>query len=179
MRILLPAVSILALSACVSPEVGSNNQGVGFGSYELYQRQQAYINNGRPTPAPQATAQYTPTAPIETSAPAAGQDLERNRAQYASAGAAPAPSNSGSSKSNVAAFALATTHPIGTQMYNRSNPFRNSRFERACAKYASDSLAQEAFLAAGGPERDRQGLDPDGDGYACRWDPAAFRLARG
>ena len=37
--------------------------------------------------------------------------------------------------------------------------------------------AQQAFLEAGGPERDRKGLDPDGDGYACAWDPTPFRAA--
>ena len=41
----------------------------------------------------------------------------------------------------------------------------------------SDAAAQEAFLKAGGPERDRYGLDPDGDGFACRWDPTPFRAA--
>ncbi len=32
---------------------------------------------------------------------------------------------------------------------------------------------------AGGPERDQFGIDPDGDGYACRWDPSPFRKAVG
>ena len=34
----------------------------------------------------------------------------------------------------------------------------------------------KAFLEAGGPKRDRKGLDPDGDGFACAWDPRPFRL---
>ena len=46
----------------------------------------------------------------------------------------------------------------------------------ACARYGSPDLAQQAFLAAGGPDRDRRGLDPDGDGFACAWDPRPFRL---
>ena len=32
---------------------------------------------------------------------------------------------------------------------------------------------------AGGPERDQFGIDPDGDGYACSWDPSPFRKAVG
>ena len=36
--------------------------------------------------------------------------------------------------------------------------------------------AQQDFLAKGGPERDRMGVDPDGDGFACAWDPRPFRL---
>jgi hypothetical protein len=30
---------------------------------------------------------------------------------------------------------------------------------------------------AGGPRRDPLGLDPDGDGFACAWDPTPFRTA--
>ena len=37
--------------------------------------------------------------------------------------------------------------------------------------------AKIAFLEAGGPKRDRKALDPDGDGYACGWDPAPYRRA--
>ena len=41
----------------------------------------------------------------------------------------------------------------------------------------ADDVAQEAFLAQGGPQSDRKGLDPDGDGFACDWDPRPFRAA--
>ena len=39
------------------------------------------------------------------------------------------------------------------------------------------ALAQEEFLRTGGPERDKLGVDPDGDGFACAWDPRPFRTA--
>ena len=42
-----------------------------------------------------------------------------------------------------------------------------------CAAYRTPIAAQRAFIAEGGPERDRLGLDPDGDGYACSYRPAA------
>lgn len=61
-------------------------------------------------------------------------------------------------------------------MYKRSG-LRVSSPAAACAKFSSPDLAQEAFLSAGGPDRDRKGLDPDGDGYACSWDPRPFRTA--
>ncbi len=105
--------------------------------------------------------------------------LERQRAEYQAIAPTALPERTGPSGPNIAAFALATSHPVGQQMYRRSNPFRNSQFERACARFASDSLAQEEFLRRGGPERDRLNLDPDGDGYACRWDPTPFRFVRG
>ena len=78
---------------------------------------------------------------------------------------------------NIVSFALNTTNRRGEPVYRRSGFMAESRFNRACARYASPDLAQEAFLAAGGPERDRQGMDPDGDGFACYWDPAPFRQA--
>jgi hypothetical protein len=77
---------------------------------------------------------------------------------------------------NVVAFALATDHPVGAQVHDRASATAE-RAEEACAAYGSDQLAQVAFLEAGGPERDPGGLDPDGDGYACGWDPAPFRRA--
>lgn len=76
---------------------------------------------------------------------------------------------------NVMAYALQTRHAVGAQMYRRTNPLRWSRWERNCLQYASQDLAQEAFLAAGGPERDPNHLDPDGDGFACWWDPEPLR----
>ena len=43
---------------------------------------------------------------------------------------------------------------------------------RSCSEFASPAAAQKVFLAAGGPERDSYGLDPDGDGFACGWGEA-------
>ncbi|QDY69630.1 hypothetical protein [Qingshengfaniella alkalisoli] len=42
-----------------------------------------------------------------------------------------------------------------------------ARTSMACERYASTAQAQAAFEAAGGPQADPQGLDPDGDGRAC------------
>lgn len=78
---------------------------------------------------------------------------------------------------NLFVYALSTTHNVGQTLYNRSHPLRWRRWESACAQFPSQDLAQEAFLAAGGPERDPNHLDPDGDGFACWWDPAPFRQA--
>jgi len=78
---------------------------------------------------------------------------------------------------NIVEYALSTTHRVGAQRYRRSNPLRWQIWERNCAQFASQDAAQEAFLAAGGPDRDRGNLDPDGDGFACWWDPEPFRRA--
>lgn len=102
--------------------------------------------------------------------------IERNRAQYQVDQPGALPERNAESGPNIVEFALSTNHPKGTQMYKRSS-LRLSKAGAACNKYPSPDLAQEAFLAAGGPDKDRKGLDPDGDGYACSWDPTPFRSA--
>ena len=104
--------------------------------------------------------------------------LAQNRAQYEVIQPTELPSRSASTQPNVVAYALQTSNPKGTRVYNRAGASQ-SKFQRNCAKYASPDLAQVDFLNAGGPQRDRKGLDPDGDGYACGWDPAPFRAAVG
>ena len=46
---------------------------------------------------------------------------------------------------------------------------------KPCLRYQSEELAQYAFLRSGGPNIDSRGVDPDGDGYACGWDPSVYR----
>lgn len=78
---------------------------------------------------------------------------------------------------NIVDYALSTNHAVGTPVYRRVGINAASKFERNCAQYPSEDQAQLDFLRRGGPERDRLGLDPDGDGYACNWDPRPFRNA--
>lgn len=87
----------------------------------------------------------------------------------------PAPSEHGGP--NLVAYALSSQNPVGTEIYRRINPLRWSRWENACLQYRNQDAAQQAFLEAGGPQRDRDNLDPDGDGYACWWDPTPLRQA--
>jgi hypothetical protein len=102
--------------------------------------------------------------------------IERNRAQYTVIQPEALPQRSGESGPNIVDYALATQHAPGTKMHSRSS-LRFTDPNVACARYTSSDLAQEAFLANGGPEKDRRGLDPDGDGFACAWDPRPFRAA--
>lgn len=103
--------------------------------------------------------------------------IARNRAQYKVIQPSALPQRSGESGPNIVDYALASTHPLGTAVYRRSGFNAEAKYNRNCAKYASSDQAQEDFLARGGPKRDRLGLDPDGDGYACAWDPSPFRKA--
>ncbi|MEM8869185.1 MAG: hypothetical protein AAGB10_13115 [Pseudomonadota bacterium] len=76
---------------------------------------------------------------------------------------------------NVVAFARQTTHPVGTRTYNR--PAFRDRLQSAsvCRRFGNEDEAQRQFLANGGPNTDRFNLDPDGDGFACKFDPEKYR----
>jgi hypothetical protein len=75
---------------------------------------------------------------------------------------------------DIVAFALAAPNVKGQEWYSRSLLSGEGRFRRNCANYNNADQAQRDFLARGGPDRDRRGIDPDGDGFACGWDPAPF-----
>jgi len=103
--------------------------------------------------------------------------LARQRAQYQIIEVTSVPTGSQSAGPDIVAFALSVDHAPGTEVYRRINPLRWSRWEAACLQFRNQEAAQEAFLMAGGPDRDRENLDPDGDGYACWWDPTPLRQA--
>ena len=75
---------------------------------------------------------------------------------------------------NLAKYALSQNNPVGQKAYSRS-VFNGRRVAKKCAAYISADDAQLDFLRSGGPQNDRRGIDPDGDGYACSWSPAVFR----
>lgn len=99
-----------------------------------------------------------------------------NRAQYQVIQPEALPERTDSGP-NIVAYALQTRQSVGEKVYSRIGFNKARKFERACAQYGHADQAQIAFLAAGGPERDREGMDPDGDGFACDWDPTPFRRA--
>ena len=104
--------------------------------------------------------------------------LKQNQKVYTLVKPTNIPRRPGTNIPNVVEYALITNNPVGTTIYERR--FKSQvRFERNCNRYVSDSSAQEAFLGSGGPEKDQFGIDPDGDGFACRWDPGPFRRAVG
>ncbi len=103
--------------------------------------------------------------------------LEQQRAQYVQIQPTAVPTGGGRGAS-VVEFALSTTNRVGEAQYRRSKVFADSRFIKNCLKYPSPDLAQAQFLKNGGPQKDRNGLDPDGDGFACSWDPQPFRNAK-
>jgi len=108
-----------------------------------------------------------------------GDDAARiaaNRAQYQVVQPEALPDRADSGP-NIVAYALKTSNPRGTSIYRRTGLNKQAKFARACGEYTHADQAQIDFLAAGGPEKDRKGMDPDGDGFACDWDPTPFRRA--
>ena len=108
-------------------------------------------------------------------------DAERiatNRSRYVRIRPTELPVRPGTNIPNIVAYALQTNNPLKTQLYERGPFASKKRALVNCNAYPSAGKAQEVFLSKGGPQRDRYGLDPDGDGFACTWDPTPFRLAR-
>lgn len=103
--------------------------------------------------------------------------LEAQREQYTFVSPEPLPERVGDSGPNIVQYALGADNALGEARFRRLGVGSQMRMLRNCARYASSDLAQQAFLAAGGPQRDKLGLDPDGDGFACYWDPTPFRAA--
>lgn len=120
---------------------------------------------------------FTAVSERETIASDAAR-IEENRSQYVVIEPTQLPPRPDGSGPSIVAFALATNNVPGQALYKRMGIAAQARFDSSCAKYGGDDMAQQAFLDAGGPKVDRYGMDPDGDGFACYWDPRPFRAAR-
>lgn len=208
MRLIIPAMMVLALGACDTP-VPDSGAGVGFDGYTSYEQQRAAREaklQGNTAPPAGAISDET----VTTSQPTTGaakpvvrtnnvaisdeQDfgavseresiqsdaerLARRKAQYVQIQPKAVPTGSSGRAASVVQFALSTTNRVGESIYRRSGKVGGSRYTKNCAKYPSPDLAQTAFLESGGPQKDSKGIDPDGDGFACSWDPQSFRNAR-
>ena len=75
---------------------------------------------------------------------------------------------------NVAKYARDTIHKKGEKLFTRIglNIYNNWN---QCSKFKTKDDAQRKFLKSGGPYSDKFNLDPDGDGFACDWDPEVYR----
>ena len=206
MRLFIPAMMVVALGAC-SPKVPESGQGVGFGGHSNYAKQRAARDaelldqttppagaisdeagmTSKPTQRPSAanTTNNGAISDEQDFAAVSGREsiesdrerLARRSEQYVQIAPKAVPTGGGGAAS-VVEFALSTTNRVGDSQYRRSTVFAQSRFAKNCAKFPSPDMAQTAFLQSGGPSKDRKGLDPDGDGFACSWDPQPFRNAR-
>jgi hypothetical protein len=99
----------------------------------------------------------------------------RQAAAYQQIQATALPDRSGNAGPNIVQYALLAPNDRGEPVFDRTGFSTEARFQRNCSGYRTPDDAQRDFISRGGPQRDRLGLDPDGDGFACGWDPQAFR----
>lgn len=104
--------------------------------------------------------------------------IEQNRAQYVQIQPGALPERPAEDASVIVQYAINAPNRLGQAIYKRSGLSLSSH-EKACSRYASPEAAQESFLKSGGPQRDPKNLDPDGDGFACMWDPTPFQKTGG
>ena len=74
---------------------------------------------------------------------------------------------------NLAVFARSVSNKLGEKIYYRN--FIISGTGSGCKKFSNKNAAQIFFLENGGPKNDFHDMDADGDGFACKWDPAIYR----
>jgi hypothetical protein len=156
------------------------------------------------TPAPLAAPPVLPAAPVAGAVatdPATGapgisdeQDFQAvssretiesdkariaaNKANYQQIAPTALPERTGEAVSPVVAYVLSAPNGLGEAIYDR-RATKPETYQKACQRYATAEAAQAAFLKSGGPKRDGKKMDPDGDGYACDFDPTPFRQAAG
>ena len=144
----------------------------------------AGINTAEQPAAPQAALAANPEISDEQdfSAVSSRESIEsdaerraRQAAAYQLIEATALPDRPGNAGPNIVQYALQAPNDRGEPVFDRSSLSGDSRFQRNCAKYRTPDDAQRDFISRGGPQRDRLGIDPDGDGFACGWDPQAFR----
>ena len=75
---------------------------------------------------------------------------------------------------NIATFARSSPNKKGESIYLRP-AFQTFDHWTECAFFTTNEKAQRFFLKTGGPKIDLKNLDPDGDGFACDWDPIIYR----
>jgi len=134
---------------------------------------QASAPQGSGTPGPVSTQDFPTLAagqqggPVSYPAPAQGQ------VEMVAASALP---QRPGDIPNIVEYALGTRQSVGDRVWRRT-ALTMQNTDRNCRGFVNSDLAQEEFLRRGGPGRDPLNLDPDGDGFACWWDPAPFRSA--
>ncbi|TKW68240.1 MAG: hypothetical protein DI616_03835 [Paracoccus denitrificans] len=141
-------------------------------AYQRYWQQRAAATSGGAVPAGRGyydpdTGRTLPsnTVPVSRSATAAPATVP------------PAHVNDSPDTDALSRYAGTQRHAPGTAAYNRSGG-SDAVAARACARHPNADAAQLMFLSSGGPQQDPMGMDPDGDGYVCGWDPTHYRVDR-
>lgn len=182
----LMILSVLALAACNenagwNPNYNGINANTPYGQY-LREREVALHGKGAvPKVIPVVRPVQAPTAEeiVGTARQKAPGTVTVKAGAVKAAPAAPVVQSGPYPGSTpvLVRYAHAEQQAPGTATYRRASGSVDAA-ARACRSYASAEAAQTAFLAAGGPVIDPRGLDPDGDGFVCGWDPRPYRQSQ-
>ena len=74
---------------------------------------------------------------------------------------------------NIALYAIRSQNEVGQKIYERFK-IKKKKLD-PCLRFVSTDDAQRFFLKNNGPKNDLWNLDPDGDGFACKWNPLQYR----
>ncbi len=184
-------LSVLALAACGenagwNPNYMGMHNGTGYAKY-MHEREAALHGKGAvPAVIPVQLPAKSPTA-ADLAGNVPAQTQTAGTVTVTAAGtAARTPANMPVTTSGpypgstpvLVRYAHQEQHAPGSNVYKRTG---GSVLDagRTCSGYASSEIAQRAFIAAGGPILDPKGVDPDGDGFVCGWDPRPVRNSSG
>lgn len=182
----LTTLAVLALAACNENTGWNPNYGMSATPYGEYLRERETALTGKgpvPVTIPVELPANAPTpAEIAGTSGQAQQQATVPARPVAAPPAAPAAAAVGTgpypgSTPVLVRYAHSERHNPGTTLYPRTGASAQAA-TRACRGYASAASAQTAFIAAGGPIIDPRGLDPDGDGFVCGWDPRPYRQSQ-
>ena len=179
----LSILAVLALAACNEHAGVNPNYTMNATPYGDYQRARELALNGQTRQSPAVIPVQLP-AQAPTAADIAGNSetvrTGATKTQAAARPQVPARPQTGASGPYpgstpvLVRYAHAERQNPGTRTYQRSATSQDAA-ERACRAHANADAAQTAFIAAGGPVIDPHGMDPDGDGFVCGWDPRPYR----
>jgi hypothetical protein len=134
--------------------------------------------NAEPTSAEPTSAEPTPTTPATPTPEPTAPVVPTTTAPTTPAQPAPTTNTAATlSQITIEAMSRVSADDLkrwgkhfghGIPRYNRTAGSLN---EAVCSSFANVFDAQKALLDAGGPDSDIQNLDPDGDGYACSYNP--------
>ena len=164
----LAILGLLGLAACNESAGWNPNYVMSSGPYGEYLRARENALTGQ--------GQAPKVIPVQLPAEAPTPDVIAGGQPRAAA--APVQRQVAARNPDLARFAQGERHEPGTAVYPRNAPSAATA-ERACRSYRDAAAAQAAFLSAGGPIVDAHGMDPDGDGFVCGWDPRPYRQQQG
>lgn len=179
----LTILAVLALAACGENAGWNPNYTMNSTDYGQYLRNREAALTGRgPVPAaiPVQLPVKAPTAQDIAGAPRKVVAVKATVQNQTVPARPNLPANVGSYENAtpvLVRFAHAEKQNPGQTVYSRNNA-SVSLAERECRKWPDPARAQVAFLAAGGPVIDPKGMDPDGDGFVCGWDPRPYRQSQ-